>query len=397
MNEITLRSSRILFEDGIRPADLVVGWGVILDIYPYGSVHEAHDLGDLLIAPGLIDLHSDAVEKEIEPRPGATFPIDSSLVELDKKLAMSGITTMFHAIAFNDESITSSRGTARAAEIIRRVGRLNTSQLEVANFLHLRFEITSFSSLPVIRELIEKGYVHLLSIMDHTPGQGQFSSIETWKQFHLPVYDLSEDRADAIIRQKQADQERAYAQVTDLLAFASRHNLILLSHDDDKPEKIDLVKDWGITISEFPLSEGVAAYAREQGLATGMGAPNIVRGMSQNGNVSARELISGGCCDFLCSDYHPSSLLQAVYVMHREMGLAFEKAMAMVTSTPAGMAACLDRGCIEPDMLADLIVIDDQDIPRVVMTLKNGEIIYTSRECLCHSTDKGGVTSRQHA
>jgi len=383
MKETTLRSARILFEDGIRPADLVLGGGLILEILPYGTRKISIDVGGLLILPGLVDLHSDAVEKEIEPRPGATFPIRPSLVELDKKLAMSGITTMFHAIAFNDESITSSRGTAMAAEIIRRIAEVNRTDMGVDNYIHARYEITSFPSVAIIRELIAEGHVRLLSIMDHTPGQGQFKSIEHWKRFHLPTYDLSDSQAEAIIEKKQADQKQAYIRVRELLDFGKKHDLVLLSHDDDEPGKIDLTSEWGISTSEFPLSVDVACYAREKGMTTGMGAPNVVRGRSQSGNVSARELIEQQCCDFLCSDYHTSSLLQAAFVMHREMGMELGRSLAMVTSTPARIAGFDDRGRIAPDLLADLIILDDRDIPKVVTTLKEGDVVYSSLGGFC--------------
>ncbi|MCF6188758.1 MAG: alpha-D-ribose 1-methylphosphonate 5-triphosphate diphosphatase [Desulfobulbaceae bacterium] len=381
MQQTILRSTRILFDGEIKPADLVLAGGRIREIGRYGSKSGIINLGRMLIIPGLIDLHSDAVEKEIEPRPGATFPIRSSLVELDKKLAMAGITTMFHAIAFNDESVTSSRSTAMAAQIIRDIGETNQTHLGVDNFIHARYEITSFASATVIRKLISEELIRLLSIMDHTPGQGQFKSIESWKRFHLPTYDLSDAQAETIIKQKQADQEQAYRQVRSLLEFGRAHDLVLLSHDDDEPHKIDLTRDLGITVSEFPLDVDVAVYARQQGMTTGMGAPNVVRGKSQSGNISARELIKEGCCDFLCSDYHPSSLLQAAFVIHREMGMELAFGLAMVSSTPAEISGLDDRGRIAPGLLADLAVIDDRDIPTVVTTLKEGEVVYSSLAC----------------
>ncbi len=383
MQEKVIRSQRILVAGQVVPADLVLGGGLILEIVPYGSRSDAVDLGGMLILPGLVDLHSDAVEKEIEPRPGATFPVKSSLIELDKKLAMSGITTMFHAIAFNDEAIVSSRGTRMADSIIRQIHRINRTDLTVDNLIHVRYEITSFSSIPIIRALMDEDKMQLFSIMDHTPGRGQFKSIESWKRFHLPVYDLNEEQADAIIRDKQAGREEACKRITELLDLGRQYNLVLLSHDDDDPDKIDLNREWGITISEFPLNTATAAYAREQGISTGMGAPNVVRGKSQGGNISARDLIRAGHCDYLCSDYHPGSLLQAAFVLREDMQMDFGDSLAMVSSTPARIAGLTDRGEIAENMLADLIVVDDRDIPRVVTTFKAGEIVYSSLGCLC--------------
>lgn len=377
-----LRSTRVLTPDAICPADIVIHNDTIAAVHPYKTINSGHDLGDMLIAPGLVDLHSDAIEKEIEPRPGAHFPIGSSIIELDKKLTMAGITTMYHAVAFNDESISKNRGTETAARIIRQIVAANKEDLAVDNLIHVRYELTSFDSVPVIKELIAAGAVRLLSVMDHSPGQGQFKSIEQWKAFHLPVYDLTDHEADQIIAQKEKDKLHSHVVVSDLLNFAKSQGLILLSHDDDSPEKIDLIQDMGIKVSEFPLDVTVASYAKERDIASGMGAPNVVRGQSQSGNVSARELVDSGVCDFLCSDYHPSSMLQAPYVVHRELHIPLADAFKMVSTTPASLAGLTDRGEIKAGKLADLIVIDDHGIPRVVMTLKSGAAVYNGRGCL---------------
>lgn len=381
--QTVLRSKRVLIGDHIQAADIVISNGVIEEICAHCSQEGGLDFGNRLIAPGFIDLHSDAIEKEIEPRPGAHFPVDSALVELDKKLTMAGITTMFHAVAFNDAAISGYRATKLAASVVEKIKKANRTQLRVDNFVHVRFEVTSFESVAVIKELIQNGSVQMLSVMDHTPGQGQFKSIEKWKKFHLPVYKLSDSEADEIIRQKKRGQGRAFAVVEDLLSFGAGHDLVLLSHDDDTPQKINLLKDMGVTISEFPLDLDVAVYAKQNGIATGMGAPNVVRGLSQSGNVSARVLLTGDACDFLCSDYHPSSMLQAPYIAHQELGISIEKCFDLVTRTPAKLAGLDDRGEIAPGKIADIIAIEDTDIPQIILTLKEGSAIYNGTGCLC--------------
>ena len=380
-----LRSSRVLTNGLIQPADIVISYGIIEEVAPYGSAQDCYDLGARLVVPGFVDLHSDSIEKEIEPRPGAHFPIDSALVELDKKLTMAGITTMFHAVGFNDAAISGYRATELAVQVIEQINTVNQTHLAVDNLVHARFEITSFESVAAIRKLIEEESIQLLSVMDHTPGQGQFKSIENWKKFHLPVYKLSESKADEIIRQKIRGQARAFAVVGELLNHGKKHGLILLSHDDDSLSKIDLLGDLGVTISEFPLHVDVAAYAKKKGIATGMGAPNVVRGQSQSGNVSARDLIEHKACDFLCSDYHPSSMLQAPYIVHKELGLPLEHAFDMVTKTPATLAGLNDRGEIQAGKIADIIAIEDVNIPKVVLTLKEGSPVYNGTPCLCEA------------
>lgn len=381
-----LRSQRVFTGGTIRPADLVLEHDYIKEVLPYGACAEAFDVGDKLVSPGFIDLHSDSVEQEIQPRPGAEFPVRSALVELDKKLAMAGITTMFHAIAFNEESLVGLRGTEMAAELINQVAECNHSLLHIDNLVHARYEITSFSSLAAIKELIEAGKVQMLSLMDHSPGQGQFRSLEMWKKYHVPVYKLSDERVQEVIDLQKEKKSRSQQHLEELIAFASARDILLASHDDDSAEKIDLLGELGITIAEFPLNMETAGHARNKGMATGMGAPNVVRGRSQSGNISARELLAAGNCDFLCSDYHPTSMLQAVYAMHREMGRSLEDALACITSTPARITNLDDKGEIAPGKLADLVMIEDRDVARVVMTLKAGIPVYSSNSCFCMSS-----------
>jgi alpha-D-ribose 1-methylphosphonate 5-triphosphate diphosphatase len=381
-----LRSKRVLTKGQFQPADIVIEHDYIVAVNPYdssGSTFTSFDLGNLLVVPGFVDLHSDAVEKEIEPRPGADFPVENALVELDKKLAMAGITTMFHAIAFNEESLVGQRGTATATNLIRKITDINSRMLAIDNLVHARFEITSLGSLSVIKELLAGGQVQMLSLMDHSPGQGQFRSLEKWKEYHMPVYDLSEQEVQEIVSHQREKKSRCMGSLLELTDCAKELNILIASHDDDTSEKIDLMEGMGITISEFPLNLETAVYARHRKMTTGMGAPNIVRGRSQSGNISARELLQQDCCDFLCSDYHPSSMLQAVYALHLEMGMALASAFSFITSAPAKIARLTDRGEIGPQKLADLAVIDDLFVPKVVLTMKSGNPIYSGSSCFC--------------
>jgi len=381
-----LRSKRVLTGGHFQPADIVIEHDYIVAVISYGTARPTlalADLGNLLVVPGFVDLHSDAVEKEIEPRPGADFPVANALVELDKKLAMGGITTMFHAIAFNEESLVGQRGTATAANLIRTISDINNRMLAIDNLVHARFEITSLGSLAVTKELMAGGQVQMLSLMDHSPGQGQFRSLEKWKQYHMPVYDLSEQDVHEIVDQQREKKSRCMSSLQELTDCAKKLNILIASHDDDTPAKIELMESMGITISEFPLNQETAAYARERQMATGMGAPNIVRGRSQSGNISARELLQQDCCDFLCSDYHPSSMLQAVYTLHLKMDMPLAQAFSYITSTPARIARLTDRGEIGSQKLADLVVIDDLFVPKVVLTMKSGNPIYSGSSCLC--------------
>lgn len=367
-----LRSKNILINEEFVEADIVIKGEFIKSIDAYGSNEVAVDLGEKKIVPGIVDLHSDAIEKEIEPRHGATFPVELAIAELDKKLSMAGVTTMFHAIGFEDNP-KKKRSVYLARQQIEEIYNANKKHLGVDNFIHARFELSSSDAVDPIKEVIDLGMVKLLSIMDHSPGQGQFKTLETFKTYYSNYYGLNDDEVQDVVDKKMNKDEE---KINDLISHAKKHNLTLLSHDDDCIEKLDGLLDLGIQISEFPLDLEVAKYAVSKGIATGMGAPNIVRGGSQSGNIAAIDLVREGVCKYLCSDYHPTSMLQAVYKMKEDSNLPLEKGFSMITSTPAKYANLQDRGEIASGKLADILVIDDTHIPKVVLTLKDGESIY---------------------
>jgi alpha-D-ribose 1-methylphosphonate 5-triphosphate diphosphatase len=369
-----IRSKNILIDGKFRAADIVIQGDSIVKISAYKSADTAMDLGDRRIVPGFVDLHGDAIEKELEPRPGAKFPTKMAVIELDKKLSMAGVTTMYHAVGFNDEELSKGRGTEQSRELIEEISQANKSHLGVDNLVHARFEITSESSLCTIKKLIEEKKVDMLSIMDHSPGQGQFKTLEAWKKYHLSAYTIEDEDVDEYLKNKTLKDKIGI--VEDLVAFGLQHKIAVLSHDDDCEDKLNTLKQLGVTFSEFPLSIEVAKKAKQLNISTGMGAPNVVRGGSQSGNIAASELVKEGVCDYLCSDYHPASLLMSPYRLKKDVDLELEKGFAMISSTPAKLANLNDRGEIKEGKLADIIVIDESHFPKVVLTFKDGEIVY---------------------
>lgn len=373
--QLVIRSSRVLTGGKFIPADIVVAGNIISSIESYKSLDSAIDMGNMKIVPGFVDLHSDAIEKEIEPRPGARFPLKPAVMNLDKKLGLSGITTMFHAVGFNDEELTRNRrGTAKSAELINEIYISNKRFLNVDNYIHARFEITSRSSLNTVKNLIREHKINMLSLMDHSPGQGQFKTLESWKKYHLSAYSFDTMDIDKYIEKKLSSDKTGI--VEELVKFAISYNIPVLSHDDDCKEKLNTLKNLGITFSEFPLSVEVAEYAKRLNISTGMGAPNVVRGGSQSGNIAAKELISKNLCDYLCSDYHPSSMLLAPYKLKEDLNIPLEKGFQLVSTTPAHLSGLQDRGEIAIGKKADIIVIDESYTPNVVLTIKNGNPIY---------------------
>lgn len=369
-----IRSTNVLVDGKFISADIVIQGEHITAVKPYRSVDVAIDLGERRIVPGFVDLHGDAIEKEIEPRPGARFPTSMAVVELDKKLSMAGVTSMYHAVGFNDEELSKGRGTEQSKELIEEIYEANKKHLGVDNLVHARFEITSESSLSTIKRLVEDKKVDMLSIMDHSPGQGQFKTLESWKKYHLSAYEIDDEDVEDYIKSKTSKDKKGI--VEDLVRFGLDHHIPVLSHDDDCEEKLNTLRNLGVTFSEFPLSVEVAKKAKQMNISTGMGAPNVVRGGSQSGNIAAKELVKEGVCDYLCSDYHPASLLMSPYRLKEDVGLELENGFAMISTTPARLANLEDRGEIKEGKLADIIVIDESHFPKVVLTFKDGEVVY---------------------
>jgi len=372
--QTVIRSKNVLIDGRFIGADITISGEKISAVSEYGSVDVAIDFGSRRIVPGFVDLHGDAIEKEKEPRPGAHFPTKMAVIELDKKLSMAGVTTMFHAIGFNDEELSKGRGTAQSKELIEEIYEANKAHLGVDNLIHARFEITSTSSIEAVKQLIRDKKVKMLSLMDHSPGQGQFKTLEAWKKYHLSAYDFDLENLDSYLESKSRKDKVGI--IEEFVKFGLEHRIPVLSHDDDCKNKLNTLKALGVTFSEFPLSVEVAQYAKELGISTGMGAPNVVRGGSQSGNIAAKDLVKAGVCDYLCSDYHPASMLLSPYRLKEDIGLDLEKGFAMISSTPAKLANLNDRGEITEGKLADIAIIDEIHFPKVVMTFKDGEVVY---------------------
>lgn len=355
--------------------------GVIVEVRqgPLGGAGEVVDGRGRLLLPGFVDLHSDAIEKEIEPRPRTLFPVEFAIHELDKRLAACGVTTTFHSIAFADGEI-GTRSSELAARIVAYVAE-RARALRVRTRIHARFEITDHGAVPVLTGLIDRGDVQLLSFMDHTPGQGQFREVTSFKAYYGTVYGKSDAELDGIIESKVRSRvEEAPRSVRTLLSHARGRALPVASHDVDSAEKVRWLRDQGIAITEFPVNLETARAATEAGLHVMLGAPNVFRGGSQGGNLSAREAIARGDGDILCSDYAPQAMLPAVLLLARAGILSLPDAVRLVSLQPA-RAVGLDAsiGSIEPGKEADLVLVEPGDEhPHVLRTFVGGRAVFAT-------------------
>jgi len=316
---------------------------------------EIVDLTGRILIPGMIDLHCDALEKEIEPRPNVHFPLDFACAQADKRNAVAGITTVFHALSFANHEL-GVRNNAFAAEIARAVHAWRSHAL-IDNRVHVRYEVTDDTAPAVLSELIEKGYAHLISFMDHSPGQGQFRDVEAYRDYLARTYKTDEDTLDGILARKLESAQGAMARMRSLAEKAQHHGVSIASHDDDSPDKVATVRALGAVISEFPINLETARAARENGLATLFGAPNILRGKSQSGNMRALDAVSNGVADCLCGDYSPAALLPSIKRLPSLTDISLCQAVAMVTVNPARAAGLSDRGEIAIGKRADLVAV----------------------------------------
>jgi alpha-D-ribose 1-methylphosphonate 5-triphosphate diphosphatase len=332
----------------------------------------------LMVLPGMVDLHGDMLEREIEPRPGALFPIDLSLYELDKRLASTGVTTAFAAVSFWESERRKLRTDKTARQIIQTVHD-HRPRLLVDFYIHARYEVSTPCVAPSVRQVIEAGQVHLVSLMDHTPGQGQYRDMERYYDFLAKWVDKPREEVIAMTEKRLAELPPGatiLAAAQEVSALALRRNLPLVSHDDDTAAKVSFAASLGATISEFPVSMEAARAAKERGMHIIMGAPNAFRDESTSGNLTARQGLAAGVVDILAADYHPPSLLHAAWALWRAGMMSLPEAVNLVSRNPAEAVGLADRGGLVVGKQADLVLVEPGERPRVRAVFRCGAPIY---------------------
>ena len=380
-DSFVINNARIVTPKGVREdASIQIEDGCIVTIgegAPRGA--REIDTGGNFLFPGFIDLHSDAIEKGIEPRPNTFFPVNIAVFELDKKIAACGITTMYHSLSFAELEV-GLRSNNMAAGIIREINTFS-HKLKVNTRIHARFEITDHGAVPFLKGLIRDDQINLFSFMDHSPGQGQFQDILSFKNYFGPVYAKTDTEMDTIIERKlQAKQSDAPGFIAHLIKVCQENGIAMASHDDDSREKMRWLKEMEIGLTEFPVTLEAVRAARELGIRVCLGSPNVVRGKSQSSNLSARVAISSGYGDILCSDYSPMTMLHAVLTLERSGILPLHEAVNMASLNPARAVGIADRtGSLEAGKDADMVLVDHSgDVPRVLKTFVAGREVFAT-------------------
>ncbi len=355
MIEQVFRNAAIVLRDEILHGSLVVRDGRIADIAPGPSTRGEDLAGDLLL-PGLVELHTDHIEGHYLPRPKVRWDIMAALQAHDAQIAASGITTVFDALRVGmdeDALLTSADMLAMAQTIDAAAGG---GRLRADHYIHLRCEVSAPDVLASFESVAGSPRIRLASLMDHAPGQRQFVDLDTYRSYYQRKMNLTDEAFAAFCRRRVAESD-AHSGPNRRAIAARCHaaGIAVASHDDATAEHVREGVEIGVTLAEFPTTVAAARDSHEAGLQVLMGAPNIVRGGSHSGNVSAADLLDRGLLDILSSDYVPFSLLQSAFALADAGILDLPAAIRLVSTNPAAAARLDDRGEIAIGLRADLV------------------------------------------
>jgi alpha-D-ribose 1-methylphosphonate 5-triphosphate diphosphatase len=370
--EEVLANARLVLADEVVEGTLVLRDGRIVEVARGATaVPGAEDMEGDYILPGLVDLHTDHFEKHVLPRPGTRWNMVSAVMAHDAQMAAGGVTTTFDCVCVGVSIKHPERREIFRPMIDAVREARDRDMLRVDHIVHLRCEVTDETVVELFDAVADHAAVGMMSLMDHAPGHRQYPDIRRFRERTMKNLRLSEAEADAHIERLLAAQEFLVPRNRrDLAQRARDRGLALASHDDETPEHVAEAAELGITVTEFPTTLAAARTARDNGMKIIMGAPNLMRGGSHSGNVSAAELAAEGLLDNLASDYVPASLLQAAFrLTEAAHGLSLPQAVATVSASPAATAGLADRGRIAPVLKADLLrvsVIEGQPFIKTV-------------------------------
>lgn len=322
------------------------------------SLPGAIDLEGDYLWPGMVEVHTDNFERHLMPRPAVRWDDAPALLAHDAEIASSGITTVLDALGVGEADPDSVRGSEWDSVLAHIAEFSQRGLLRAEHFLHVRCELPAPNTLSLFTPFKENPLVRMVSLMDHTPGQRQWENIEHAWIYFSGKKGWSQAKFEARVAQAKEDQIR-YAQPhrAYFAAYCKNHGIALASHDDTTVAHVEQAFAEGVTVSEFPTTVAAARAAHAHGMMTIMGGPNVVRGGSHSGNVSAIELARLGLMDVLSSDYVPGSLLSATLRLTEVASLTLPQAVALVTRNPARCVGLQDRGEIAAGLRADLIQV----------------------------------------
>ena len=355
-HETILTNAILVLGDSVVSGTIVLRGTEIADIQPTrSSAPGAVDMGGDYLIPGVVDVHTDNLERQVQPRTLARWPSRSAMVAHDAQCAAAGVTSVLDALCLGDLGFDKERVRTFKEGVVDLDALTEANLLKSEHFLHLRCEIPAIDTLELLEPVADHPRVRMISLMDHSPGVGQYANMEFYRKMRR-----GSGMDDAYIERRIQELQEQRARLRDpnrraLLARVRGYDIALASHDDRTEEEIAENAADGIRISEFPVSMVAAKAAKAAGMQVIAGAPNIVRGGSHSGNVNASDLVAAGAVDAFASDYVPPSLVEAAFQVAREARIGLSAAIAMVAEHPARMAGLTDRGRLEVGLRADVV------------------------------------------
>ena len=362
---IVFTNARMVLPDEVQTGSLSVEAGRIAGFgASNSSLPQAIDLEGDYLMPGFIEVHTDNFERHLMPRPKVQWAEMPALLAHDAEIAAAGITTVFDALGVGDADHESLRGTAWDAVLQTLDACTTENVLRADHHLHVRCELPAHNTIDLFQPFHGHERLSLISLMDHTPGQRQWENLEHARIYYTGKKGWSQEKFEHQV----AHAERLQAQYAEphrdyFVDYCREHGIALASHDDTTVAHVEQAHAEGASMSEFPTTLAAAQAARERGLLTVMGGPNVVRGGSHSGNVAAADLARHGLLDILSSDYVPGSLLSAVLRLVADEILSLPEAVAIVSRNPARATGLHDRGAIEPGLRADLVQVRVVNMP----------------------------------
>jgi alpha-D-ribose 1-methylphosphonate 5-triphosphate diphosphatase len=369
---LRIDGGRVLLRDRFEATSVGLHDGMIGDVGRDGDAGRALDARGLLVLPGIVDIHGDAFERQMMPRPGVHFALDIALMDTDRQVVANGITTVFHGVTWSWEPGLRSAENARA--MLAAMEALQP-QLRADTRFHLRHETYNLEAEPEVTDWIGARRIGLLAFNNHVPALDKSRPekiAQMAERSGLPL-----DQFKELVARVSARADEVPGSIARLAACAGAHGVPMLSHDDASPADRRRFRAIGCRLAEFPVTVETAQEAAAAGDPIVLGAPNVVRGGSHIGWINAKDMIARGLCSILASDYYYPAQLLAAFRLAADEVAPLEKAWALISEAPAAAVGLRDRGVIAAGRRADLILVDPSGArPEVVATIIGGRIAH---------------------
>jgi len=374
--DIRIEGGRVLIGNELESATvhLSSAHGLISQVGSDAAAPRRINADGLLVLPGIVDIHGDAFERQMMPRPGVGFAMDIALLDSDRQALANGITTVFHGVTWSWEP--GLRGPENARAMLAGIEQLRP-RLGADTRFHLRYETFNLAAEPEVLQWLSERRIDLVAFNDHMLIADETSAHSKKLGPMVDRSGLTREAFLALVDRVRGRSDEVPASIERIAQAALARGVPLLSHDDASPDQRRWFRARGCRLAEFPTTLETAQEAAAQGDDIVLGAPNVVRGGSHIGWIDAKDMVARGLCSVLASDYYYPAPLLAAFRLAAENVLPLHAAWALVSATAAKAAGMPDRGTIASGRRADLILVDTQaERPRVVATIVAGRIVH---------------------